>query len=80
MSDFVILCVDGDRASLKVRIPPATTRRCGSPTAKSMRAPRPRSPISAKSTPTVSIRPTTRCPISASLIDPAALAEAEIEA
>ena len=47
---------------------------------KSMRALRRRSPISARSMPTVSIPPTIRCRTFASLTDPAALAEAEMQA
>ena len=41
--------------------PPTATRRSGSPTANSTRAPRRRSPISARSMPTASIRPIIRC-------------------
>ena len=55
-----------------------TTRRSGSPTAKSTRARRRRSPISAMSMPTASIRPTIRCPNSPRRSPiRAALAEAE---
>ena len=48
----------------RLSIPAATSRRCGSLTARSTSAPRPRSPISVRSMPTVWIRPTTRCRIS----------------
>ena len=47
-------------------IQPAITRRCGSPTAKPMSAPRRQWPILPVSTPTVSIRPTIRYRISRS--------------
>ena len=67
------------RARSTPSMPAATTRRSGSPTARPMRAPTRRSPISAMSTPTGSIPPTIRCRISPPITDPSALANAEIQ-